>query len=206
MYQCPLSVFHHHHIYHLPSFLSFRPFTMEDWAIDFQAHDLDLLGQDFLDLLSQPVEHFVFNYSTEEYFSRSDDWFEFQDLVCMSPTENATDFNVSVTTANGTGSETSDLLKDCGVNIESEPSFASGELSQMHDLNAQETRKFEDCLSEFAVAQANDKTTRRRKRFSNERRKEVDHIRKAGACIRCRLMKTAVSISENFPDFERYSL
>jgi hypothetical protein len=107
---------------------------------------------------------------------------------------------------NGTGSETSDLLKDCGVNIESEPSFASGELSQMHDLNAQETRKFEDCLSEFAVAQANDKTTRRRKRFSNERRKEVDHIRKAGACIRCRLMKTAVSISKNFPDFERYSL
>ncbi|KAE9377782.1 hypothetical protein N431DRAFT_478944 [Stipitochalara longipes BDJ] len=61
-------------------------------------------------------------------------------------------------------------------------------------LPAPETRRFEDCLSEFVIAQADDKTIRRRKRFSNDRRKEVEHIRKAGACIRCRLTKTACKL------------
>lgn len=167
---------------------------MEDWGFNSQSLELDLLGQDFLDLLSQPVEHFTFSYSTEEYFSRADDWFEFQDLVCMSPTENTTGFDVA---PDRTGSETSNLLNDYdGVNVALQPSSTSEGQSPTHSWKAQETRKFEDCLSEFAVAQASDKTTRRRKRFSNERRKEVDDIRKAGACIRCRLMKTAVRISE----------
>jgi len=177
---------------------------MEDWAFDSQSLELDLLGQDFLDLLSQPVEHFTFNHSTEEYFSRADDWFEFQDLVCMSPTENTTGFDVPGAATNRTGPEISDLVEDYdSVDVASKPSSTSKDPSRTQSWKAQDIRKFEDCLSEFAIAQASDKTMRRRKRFSHARRKEVDHIRKAGACIRCRLMKTAVSTREDIWTLEQ---
>jgi hypothetical protein len=56
-----------------------------------------------------------------------------------------------------------------------------------------EKRRFEECLSEFVGLESVDKGTKRRKRYSTENRKKVDQVRKAGACIRCKLMKTPVS-------------
>jgi hypothetical protein len=56
-----------------------------------------------------------------------------------------------------------------------------------------EKRRFEECLSEFVGTESVDKGTKRRKRYSTENRKKVDQVRKAGACIRCKLMKTPVS-------------
>jgi hypothetical protein len=56
-----------------------------------------------------------------------------------------------------------------------------------------EKRRFEECLSEFMGTESVDKGTKRRKRYSTENRKKVDQVRKAGACIRCKLMKTPVS-------------
>ena len=167
---------------------------MEHWAFDSQACDFDLLGQDFLELLSQPLGHYTFNHPTEEYSCQADDWFEFQDLVCLSPTEDS--MTVNVLAPDRMAAETSNLLEGYGGNADYNSTSKSKRQPLRHSSKAPETRKFEDCLSEFAISQASDKTIRRRKRFSNERRKEVDHIRKAGACIRCRLMKTAVSIPE----------
>jgi hypothetical protein len=56
-----------------------------------------------------------------------------------------------------------------------------------------EKRRFEECLSEFVGTESVNKVTTRRKRYSIENRKKVDQVRKAGACIRCKLMKTPVS-------------
>ncbi len=56
-----------------------------------------------------------------------------------------------------------------------------------------EKRSFEDCLSEFVGTEPVVKGTKCRKRYSTEDRKKVDQVRKAGACIRCKLMKTPVS-------------
>jgi hypothetical protein len=56
-----------------------------------------------------------------------------------------------------------------------------------------EKRSFEDCLSEFVGTEPVVKGAKRRERYSTENRKKVDQVRKAGACIRCKLMKTPVS-------------
>jgi hypothetical protein len=56
-----------------------------------------------------------------------------------------------------------------------------------------EKRRFDECLSEFVGTKSVDKGTKRRKGYSSEDRKKVDQVRKAGACIRCKLMKTSVS-------------
>lgn len=61
-----------------------------------------------------------------------------------------------------------------------------------------EKRKFEEYLSEFVGTQPVEKIARGRKRLSDEGRKKAYQVRKAGACIRCKLMKTPVSLSEAF--------
>ncbi|KAH8685530.1 hypothetical protein BGZ60DRAFT_395392 [Tricladium varicosporioides] len=55
-------------------------------------------------------------------------------------------------------------------------------------------RKFEDGLFEFVGIQNPNKKARRRTKLDIERRKEVDQLRKVGACIRCRLTKTRCRI------------
>lgn len=67
-----------------------------------------------------------------------------------------------------------------------------------------EKRSFEDCLSEFVGTEPVVKGTKRRERYSTEDRKKVDQVRKAGACIRCKLMKTPVSISVCFTTKTEY--
>jgi hypothetical protein len=52
---------------------------------------------------------------------------------------------------------------------------------------------FQACLHEFDGGPKNISPRRKRKPFSNERRKEVSQLRKVGACIRCRLTKSSVS-------------
>jgi hypothetical protein len=68
------------------------------------------------------------------------------------------------------------------------------------DLNAftrrPEKRRFEECLSEFVGTQPMNMTKKGRKSFSAEGRKKTDQVRKAGACIRCKLLKTPVSLSK----------
>ena len=120
----------------------------------------------------------------------------FRDFVCTSPAGNDSEVDAPHSKRNRTGPETSQLLKDFASTgacestapLVSQPGTCSSKTFQ--------TGRFEDCLSELAVAQASDKITRRRKRFSIERKEEADNIRKATACIRCRLTKTAVSIGE----------
>jgi hypothetical protein len=56
-----------------------------------------------------------------------------------------------------------------------------------------EKRRFEEYISEFVGTESVDKGSKHRKRYSTEDRKKVDQVRKAGACIRCRLMKIPVS-------------
>jgi len=173
---------------------------MEDWAFNSQDDTLDLLDQDLLDLLSQPLENYTFDYSADQYLYQNHDSLEFQDFVCMSPAADDLEFHEPPPSLDRSKSETSQLLKDYACTTasdlvtqpETQPKTYSSKT-----LPHPETRSFEDCLSEFVVAQANDKIVRRRKRFSNDRRKEVGHIRKAGACIRCRLTKTAVSIQDS---------
>jgi hypothetical protein len=57
--------------------------------------------------------------------------------------------------------------------------------------------RFQDCLSEFVgtVQISPNINATRRKPFSPTRRKEVGQVRKAGACLRCKLTKTTVSFS-----------
>jgi hypothetical protein len=55
--------------------------------------------------------------------------------------------------------------------------------------------QFTDCLHEFEGMPNRTAPRRRRKRFDPMRRKEVDQLRKVGACIRCRLTKTPVSLA-----------
>jgi hypothetical protein len=70
---------------------------------------------------------------------------------------------------------------------------APGQLAFNASPKQAEKRRFEECLSEFVGTESVDKGTKRRKRYSAENRKKVDQVRKAGACIRCKLMKTPVS-------------
>ena len=171
---------------------------MEDLAFDPREESLDLLGQDFLDLLSQPLENYTFEHSTDQYLYEHNHWLEFQDLVCMSPAAEGSGF-LELSQRDRSTPETSQLTKDYACTTapdvvpspEAEPRTFSSKV-----FLPPETGRFEDCLSEFAVTQAYDKITQRRKRFSKDRRKEVGHVRKAGACIRCRLTKTAVSIED----------
>ena len=55
--------------------------------------------------------------------------------------------------------------------------------------------KLSDCLYEFEGVPGAESKGRKRKRFASERRKEVDQLRKVGACIRCKLTKSPVSRS-----------
>jgi hypothetical protein len=57
-------------------------------------------------------------------------------------------------------------------------------------------RKFEDGLSQFIGVKNPGRKTKQRKPFVPERRKEVDQVRKVGACLRCRITKTRVSTIE----------
>jgi hypothetical protein len=58
--------------------------------------------------------------------------------------------------------------------------------------NPAEKRKFEDGLSQFIGINDPGPKRKHRKRFAPDRRKEVDQVRKVGACIRCRITKTKV--------------
>ena len=179
---------------------------MEDWAFDPQEEALDMLGQDFLDLLSQPLENYAFAYSPDQYLYHNDDWLEFQDFVCMRPAADGLDFLEPPPHRVRSNPETSQLIEDYACTTAPElvtPSEAQPRTDSSKTSPPPKTRRFEDCLSEFTVAQANDKIARRRKRFSNDRRKEVGHIRKAGACIRCRLTKTAVSVEDGIEKLDQ---
>jgi hypothetical protein len=70
-------------------------------------------------------------------------------------------------------------------------------------LRKPEKRRFEEYLSEFVGTEPMNKTTKGRKQLSSEARKKAYQVRKAGACIRCRLMKTPVNhyqASHDAPD------
>lgn len=54
-------------------------------------------------------------------------------------------------------------------------------------------RKLEDCLSQFEGVKNLGRKRRQRRTFAPERRKEVDQVRKVGACLRCRITKSRVS-------------
>lgn len=168
---------------------------MEDWTFEPQAFDLDPLGQDFLDFLSQPVEHYTFLRPTQDDLYRADDCFDFQEFVCLSPTEQTTGFNDAAPEIQQT--DIFGLLEIQKATVCLKPSSTSQIQSRAESPKPRRTRTFEEGLSQFAATQAVEKLSRHRKPFSSERRKEVDHIRKAGACIRCRLMKTSVSFIEN---------
>ena len=56
-------------------------------------------------------------------------------------------------------------------------------------------REFNDCLHSFESGLKDVSHRRKRRRFSPGRRKEVDQLRKVGACIRCRLMKSKASVN-----------
>ena len=70
---------------------------------------------------------------------------------------------------------------------------APAQLASNASPRRREKRSFEDCLSEFVGTEPVVTGTKRRERYSTEDRKKVDQVRKAGACIRCKLMKTPVS-------------
>jgi hypothetical protein len=55
-------------------------------------------------------------------------------------------------------------------------------------------RSLEDHLFEFEVPEPNKRDKRRRKPYSHKRRKEVGQVRRAGACMRCRITKTPVTL------------
>jgi hypothetical protein len=101
----------------------------------------------------------------------------------MSPAGNASEVDAPHSKRNHTGSETSQLLKDFASTTDSQSTALLEGQTGTYSSKTFQAGKFEDCLSELAVAQASDKITRRRERFSIERKKEADHIRKAGACI-----------------------
>lgn len=58
-----------------------------------------------------------------------------------------------------------------------------------------EVTALEECLHEFEVGTKLPSAGRRRKRFSPQRRKEVDQLRKVGACITCKLSKSPCQLS-----------
>lgn len=57
---------------------------------------------------------------------------------------------------------------------------------------SQKKRKFEDGVSQFVGVEHPSRKMRQRKPFEPERRKEVDQVRKVGACIRCRITRSRV--------------
>jgi hypothetical protein len=108
----------------------------------------------------------------------------------------------------------SDINESTGLNIDqgSAGQINSPELTRLSGLaesnsnsplcvvdfsasGANQTRKgLEACLFEFEGTKLKNTSKKGRKPFSKERRREVGQVRKAGACSRCRITKTPVSI------------
>jgi hypothetical protein len=79
-----------------------------------------------------------------------------------------------------------------------DPAAQSGASSPPQTVSSQRLttpltqQRFTDCLHEFEGVPNQPPLRRRRKNFSSARRKEVEQLRKVGACIRCRLTKSSV--------------
>jgi len=59
----------------------------------------------------------------------------------------------------------------------------------------QEVRQIEEFLGEFESAKPKLVGRNHRRAYRPEKRKKVEQVRKAGACLRCRLLKRPVSLS-----------
>ena len=87
-----------------------------------------------------------------------------------------------------------------------QPSSTEVHLTSNASLSKPEKRRFEEYLSEFVGIQLVNKATKGRKHLSAKGRKKASQVRKAGACIRCKLMKTPVNHQafHDTPDTHRY--
>lgn len=94
---------------------------------------------------------------------------------------------------------TYDLVAEVDPQPESIPGVETDTQSTqqlLHTVAARpQKRKLEECLSEFVGTRPTNATKKGRRPFSTEGKKKVDQVRKAGACIRCKLLKTQVSQS-----------
>jgi hypothetical protein len=150
-------------------------FGLSEW-------DVGALGDDFLEMLdmSQSIEQYSFNLYSNE------DWMEFVDTNL--------DLDIPFFVPSQLESQ-----PNAPPYYEITPDF-DHDLTPINETRSsipKDSKKinFEDCLSEFTVPQVVENISKHRKRFSSERRREVSQIRKAGACVRCKIMKTPVSYS-----------
>lgn len=145
-----------------------------------------LLGDDFFDLISQPLDDFLLDTVLDKNIDLNNPLFNVNGMAFPFPpdvpTWSNTDMPAPVTpvqsfpeTAGDEGFLRMSSLSDQKKNI---------------SVEQPKQWSFEDCIGNFPLS---NKLVKQRKQFSSERRQKVGQVRKAGACIRCRVMKTPVS-------------
>jgi hypothetical protein len=179
----------------------------DEYSFDGRDESFDLLGSgdDFLDMLQMSESMNPFELPSEDMLFNLDQWIEEQAPLALkedyTQIEISSNQNLDVAIAyaqvSEPGSET-DLSGSSSVS-----SSNSSSLSPIPPNNPSVTppkktqkRRFEDYLSEFLGTQPVDTATKRQK-YSTEGRKKVWQVRKAGACIPCKLLKTPVSLFDN---------
>ena len=163
--------------------------------------DLLGLGDDFLDLLQVSQSLDAFELPAEDLLFDIDQWVEEQSPLVFgedySLTHISSNQSLEVALAYSQARESRseyDLCSSGSVSCSNSSSISivPENMPSVTPLKNPEKRRFEDCLSEFPGTLPVDIATKRRK-FSTEGRKKVGQVRKVGACILCKLMKTPVS-------------
>ena len=178
------------------------------------SEELDLfgLGEDFLDMMhmSQYVDPFALPYqemdidtglpmgpypeldcSSSQTFGIFENSAAFLDAY--EPTDGANTMDVDFSMFYDNTSQSQDQIAPQSPSNSQQISPPENPGSLIPRTDPAKKRKFEDGLSEFVGVKNPGRKRRQRKSFAPDRRKEVDQVRKVGACLRCRITKTRVS-------------
>jgi hypothetical protein len=171
--------------------------NLDDVAMEQLFSFGEISSDDFTDIWFQPCDVFNdpwmseeldFGTTSNERLFNQDEWLDFQDLYSWSidpAVEVADTASVSHTIHNNLQLAES---KACMFEVRHDVSPIQTTLPLQEQ---QSPRTFESCVREFSCS--NQDIKRKRRQFSVQRRREVKEIRKAGACLRCRIMKIPVS-------------
>ena len=169
---------------------------------DYGAFEFDLPDDEFLALIEAPEWDALIDIATcsnasiendTQFLDTSDPISCEKELIALGVPKDITDAAYysagDVSGPNTTDSQSAEPLNSSGLS-----------LSQNRELSASPVgpggKNLEDCLFEFEGPKPSNTSKKRRKPFSNKRRREVGQVRRAGACIRCRITKTPVRVPD----------
>jgi hypothetical protein len=164
--------------------------NLDDTAMEQLFSFDEIFLNDFVDIGWQPCDIFKdpwipeqldFGIAGDELLFNHDEWPDFQDLWYWSIDP---DFAVADTAASYT-IDTNIQIADARSHTVDVVSDVPSTQTMLPPQEQKPSHTFESCILEFPGG--NQEIKWRRRQFSLQRRREVKEIRKAGACLRCRI-------------------